>query len=120
MNTPTTATEALRQCELLWEELARTGSEDKYEATLDVLQYHPMLSCPACEYDQHKGKDLFTCGNCPVDAWRRATPDEVGAACVSPGSPFDAWISANSPEACKSAARGILELIRTSGAYHDN
>jgi hypothetical protein len=114
MNTPATATEALRQCELLWEELARTGSHNKQVVAQRILGYEPELGCPACEYDTAAEGGCF---NCPVDAWRRRNSEDFVAACTNSGSPYDDWVSTGSPDSRKSAAFRVLDLIRSSEAY---
>ena len=116
LSTPQTAKEALQQCELVWQELASTGSAYKYAAAKSVLGYHMLHACPACEYAYHHSKRYIYCGQCPIDAWRgrKRAPCERNDT-----SPYHLWLNANSAEERKEHATAVLELVRSSEAYND-
>jgi hypothetical protein len=115
-STPQTAKEALQQCELLWQELASTGSADKYTTAKNVLGYSMLHACPACEYAYHHRKLDMYCGQCPIDAWRgrKRAPCERNDT-----SPYHLWLYANSAEERKEYAAAVLNLVRNSEAYND-
>lgn len=113
--TPRTEEEALDQCKLLWEELARNGMgiEDKYEVAERLLGYRPMHACPACEWDDAAFVG-FICAACPIKAWRRASPPDVPNKCCADNSPHHLWRVSRSASSRKEYAQQVLKLIEDS------
>ena len=112
MPSPTTATEALEQCELLWKTLARTGLDffHKDLAAFNTLDYYPTNACPACEFAP-------VCAECPVDAWRYSGEGPFTNGCMGNDSVYKRWLFADTPEDRSAAALDILKLVRESKAY---
>lgn len=109
---PTTVSEALDQCEVLWALLAATGSDDKYSSAEQALGYTPLLGCPACAFTMSTSKGV-ECSQCPIKAWASAAKVNPNAPCVDEG-PFLDWLRVDNAEERKAAATAMLQLITES------
>jgi hypothetical protein len=119
VETPKTAKEALQQCELVWQELASTGSGAKSSVARDVLGYRPLFDCPACEYASSIEQDKLQCKHCPIDAWRGDEKFRCETYRLSPYSKWLTTLKTRNVEKRKTLAAAVLELVRSSEAYND-
>jgi len=96
---------------MLWDELAKTGENDKAEAFYRIFDEEevPICFCFACEAcldgaDRH-------CENCPI-SW--GVSDETiylnVIPCTRPGSPYHAWNEAKTKKERKRLAAIIRDL----------
>jgi len=96
----------------LWNELAKTGSDEKGEAFEAVFGDEitiPFCHCFACEATLDYTTHDRNCDLCPI-FWRgsRGYPESVP--CTRPGSPFDTWCCAKTKKERKRLAAIIRDL----------
>ena len=98
----------------LWDELARTGGDEKDEAFDTVFNDEipvPFCFCFACEASLDIATHDRNCDLCPI-SWRgRGGPRYSDSTpCTRLGSPFDAWCSAGTKKERKRLAAIIRDL----------
>lgn len=103
--------EALEICRDLWDDLARTGSDDK--GSWPGWEKHGLLyfACPCCHYVMNKHDGRLLCEDCPLLTHWGGT--YLVAPCCDKVSPFDKWARAKTPKNRKKYAKIIADFART-------
>ena len=119
---------ALELCRDLWDELSKTGIDEK-EGT-KFCEKHPSLNsdCPCCEYVSKfpkiyrslglSSRPALDCKRCPL---KKAWPfDDLVAPCINDESPYERWGCASTKKERKKYARiirdaAIAELKKYKG-----
>jgi hypothetical protein len=90
---------------LMWNELARTGGNDKYNVTQRLGLPDVELDCYACESTKNKTGWKIYCGKCPI-CWTKKEKHQ----CLCKDSPFKRWDSARTPRTRKKYAKIIANM----------
>jgi hypothetical protein len=85
---------------LMWNELARTGVQDK-RIVMERLRL--AISCYACVSDIESAQSA--CCGCPIN-WT----DEKGGICEDKGSPYEKWLNAKTVRTRKKYALIIANM----------
>lgn len=104
-----TKREALQQCLIVWDYLAKNphiDPDNKPETVKYLLGYMPMNSCPACEY---AGPGKPDCDRCPMDGW-----DEEAVCYESHDGEYWRWNQMSTPNGRQSWAKAIADRARRS------
>ena len=106
-----TKKEALKRCAEMWDDLAKTGSDDKEEVFKrlwpDFVQYDGEygLDCWACEYKERNGSGYCNAGCIMAEVWG-------GGFCLETGSAYDNWCGALKSGSRKKWAKVIADGAR--------